>query len=90
MLSTIDQGIQVANQVIGLQEYGKANPSLVAGLEARGAQVLSVPVYKWGLPARSLAPLEENVRAIAGWPTICVVVYVRAASRQHARLLQMS
>ncbi len=64
LLTTIDQGIPVANQVIALQEYGKTNPSLVAGLEARGAEVVSVPVYKWGLP-ESRGPLEENVRAIA-------------------------
>lgn len=64
LLTTIDQGIPVANQIIGLQEYGKSNPSLVAGLEARGAQVVSVSVYKWGLP-EDRGPLEENVRAIA-------------------------
>jgi len=64
LLTMVDQGIPVANQVIGLQEYGKSNPSLVAGLEARGAEVVSVPVYKWGLP-ESRGPLEENVRAIA-------------------------
>ncbi|HJN07947.1 MAG TPA: uroporphyrinogen decarboxylase [Pirellulaceae bacterium] len=64
LLMMIDQGIPMANQVIGLQEYGKSNPSLVAGLEARGAQVVIVPVYKWGLP-ETRGPLEENVRAIA-------------------------
>ena len=64
LLTTIDQGINVANQIVGLQEYGKSNPSLVAGLEARGAEVVSVPVYKWGLP-EARGPLEENVRAIA-------------------------
>ncbi len=64
VLTTIDAGVPVANQVLGLQEYGKSNSSLVAGLEARGAQVVSVPVYKWGLP-ESRTALEENVRAIA-------------------------
>lgn len=64
LLSTLDQFAPVANQVIGLQEYGKPNPSLVAGLEARGALVINVPVYRWDLP-EDIRPLEENVRALA-------------------------
>src|SRR4029077_9024580 len=38
-LSTLDQQLPVANLVVGLQEYGVTNRSLVAGLEARGATV---------------------------------------------------
>ena len=64
LLTTIDQEVAIANQTVGLQEYGKTNPSLVAGLEARGAHVLSVPVYKWDLP-QDTDLLRENVRALA-------------------------
>ncbi|REK07501.1 MAG: uroporphyrinogen decarboxylase [Planctomycetota bacterium] len=65
VLSTIDrEGIHVAQQNVGLQEYGLPNASLVAGLEARGARVHTVRVYKWDLPV-DVAPLEANVRAIA-------------------------
>ena len=64
LLSTLDQSVAVANQTVGLQEYGKPNPSLVAGLEARGARVINVPVYRWDLP-EDPRPLEENVRALA-------------------------
>jgi len=64
LLTMIDQGIPVANQIVALQEYGKSNSSLIAGLEARGAEVVSVPVYKWGLP-EDRGPLEDNVRGIA-------------------------
>lgn len=64
LLTTIDAHVSVASQVVGLQEYGKTNPSLIAGLEARGADVLSVPVYKWDLP-EDLDPLRENVQALA-------------------------
>ncbi len=35
VLQIIDGGVPIANQVIGLQEYGVSNASLVAGLEAR-------------------------------------------------------
>jgi len=64
LLSTIDQFVPVAQQTVGLQEYGKPNVSLVAGLEARGAKVETVKVYRWDLPADTSA-LEDNVRKLA-------------------------
>ena len=64
VLALIDAQVNVAQQNVGLQEYGLPNASLVAGLEARGARVESVRVYRWDLPA-DVAPLESNVRAIA-------------------------
>lgn len=64
LLQTIDDSLPVANQVVALQEYGRPNPSLVAGLEARGAAVLGVQVYRWDLPA-DLEPLRQNVRELA-------------------------
>ncbi len=65
VLATIDrEQIQVAQQNVGLQEYGLPNASLVAGLEARGARVQTVKVYRWDLP-EDLGPLEANVRALA-------------------------
>ena len=64
ILQAIDQYLSIANNTIAVQEYGKQNPSLVAGLEARGARVLSVPIYRWELP-EDPQPLEENVRRLA-------------------------
>ncbi|TWU55747.1 uroporphyrinogen decarboxylase [Rubripirellula reticaptiva] len=64
LLQTIDQHVPIANQVVGLQEYGITNPSLVAGLEARGATVEPLRVYGWEFP-EDVAPLEANVRALA-------------------------
>ncbi len=65
ILSTIDrEKIHISQQNIGLQEYGLPNASLVAGLEARGARVQTVKVYRWELP-EDLTPLEANVRALA-------------------------
>jgi|688.fasta_scaffold00735_36 uroporphyrinogen decarboxylase len=63
VLQLIDQHVPVANQIVGLQEYGVTNRSLVAGLEARGAQVATVRVYQWDLP-EDTQPLIDNVRAI--------------------------
>ncbi len=64
VLQTIDTSVPIANQVVGLQEYGVSNASLVAGLEARGAAVEPVRVYGWEFP-KETGPLEENVRALA-------------------------
>src|ERR1035441_9617919 len=35
---------------IALQEYGRPNAELLAGLRARGAAVTAVRVYQWDLP----------------------------------------
>lgn len=64
LLSTIDENISISNLKVGLQEYGTSNSSLIAGLEARGARVIRVPVYRWDLPADT-TELESNLRAIA-------------------------
>ena len=64
ILDVLDAHCPLANLVVGLQEYGETNPSLIAGLEARGARVNNLQVYRWDLP-EDTGPLEANVRAIA-------------------------
>lgn len=64
LLTLVDGQVPVANQTVALQEYGVTNRSLIAGLEARGATVLNVPVYRWELPA-DCGPLEQNLRSLA-------------------------
>jgi uroporphyrinogen decarboxylase len=86
LLATIDAGIPVANQTIGLQEYGKSNPSLIAGLEARGARVITVPVYKWELP-EDTGPLADNVKQLAAGE-VDVVMFTSA--HQVVNLLHMA
>jgi uroporphyrinogen decarboxylase len=63
VLATLDAHLPVANQTLAIQEYGVPNVSLVAGLEARGARVVSVQVYRWDLP-EDMGPLEENIRRV--------------------------
>jgi uroporphyrinogen-III synthase len=50
-------------QRIAVQEYGKPNDELLRALEARGATVTSVPVYRWALPD-DIEPLRGAVNAI--------------------------
>jgi uroporphyrinogen-III synthase len=49
---------------IAIQEYGRPNPELVAGFEARGAAVTPVRVYQWDLP-EDTAPLREAAHMLA-------------------------
>jgi uroporphyrinogen decarboxylase len=64
VLAVIDGGVPVANQTVGVQEYGNPNVSLTAGLEARGANVRTVKVYGYDLPLDT-APLAANLRDLA-------------------------
>ena len=69
LLETVDRHVAVAGQVVAVQEYGKPNPSLVAGLEApRGGGVPGDGVSV-GLSRRSGAaggePRGDHRRAAA-------------------------
>ncbi len=61
ILTLVDTHLPVANATVAIQEYGQPNTSLIAGLEARGATVVPVPVYRYALP-EDTGPLEQLVR----------------------------
>ncbi|HEV2972259.1 MAG TPA: uroporphyrinogen decarboxylase [Pirellulales bacterium] len=86
VLAVIDQRAPVANQTVALVEYGQPNTSLVAGLEARGAIVLKLKVYRWDLP-EDTGPLENNIRAIADG---LIDVALFTSSHQVTNLLLMA
>ncbi len=86
LLRAIDEQVPVTNQKIGLQEYGKSNSSLIAGLEARGAEVIRVRVYQWELPVDS-GPLESNVRAMAAGERDVLLL---TSAHQVANMLRIS
>jgi len=84
LLKTIDAEVPVANHVVAVQEYGKPNASLVAGLEARGATVLPIKIYSYDFP-EDLAPLEANIRALAATKDRITARFWGSASAFHWR-----
>ena len=50
---------------IAVQLHGDPLPDLVAGLRETGAEVLTVPVYRWVLP-EDVAPVRKLVASIVG------------------------
>ncbi len=71
---------------IAVQEYGRPTPELIEGLRARGAEVTTVPVYQWDLPA-DLGPLHEAVRKLAAGE-FDVILFT--TSNQVAHLLRVA
>jgi uroporphyrinogen decarboxylase len=56
--------VALAGKHIAVQEYGVPNRELGASLEARGATVTVVPVYRWMLP-EDRGPLRDAIKTIA-------------------------
>ena len=55
--------LDLRGQRVAVQEYGSANLRLHDALRDRGAEVVSVPVYRWAMP-EDLRPLEDAVRGV--------------------------
>jgi uroporphyrinogen-III synthase len=66
---------------IAVQEYGRSNPELIAGLRARGAEVTQVRVYQWDLP-EDAEPLREAARRLAAG-AFDVVLFTTAIQMAH-------
>lgn len=86
LLTTIDATTALSGKRVALQEYGVTNTELVRGLEARGATVLRVPIYRWALPENT-APLREAIRKIIDG-MIDVALFTNAKQIDH--LLQVA
>lgn len=86
VLKTLDERLPIAGLRIAVQEYGKPNPELLAGLEERGAIVSRVPVYRWALP-EDTGPLRRAVAEIADGK-VGAVLFTSAQQVEH--LLQVA
>ncbi len=84
LLATLDAtGESLKGKRVAVQEYGKANPELLEGLETRGAQVTRVPVYRWALP-EDIEPLQVATAAIVRGE-LDVVLFTTSAQIVHLR-----
>jgi uroporphyrinogen-III synthase len=82
ILAALDADGSLQGRRVAVQEYGKPNPHLIAGLEARGAAVLRVPVYVWALP-EDKRPLEEGVRRLASAGDVDFALFLSATQVDH-------
>lgn len=64
LLAALDAEAPVGDRQVAVLEYGAPSDELVPALEARGAAVLAVPLYRWALP-EDKAPLREGVGRLA-------------------------
>jgi uroporphyrinogen-III synthase len=55
--------LPVKGESVIIQRYGSVNRELDRALEARGAEVIEIPTYRWSLPADT-SPLEHLVGAL--------------------------
>ena len=76
----------LAGRRIAVQLHGDPLPDLVSGLTAAGADVVTVPVYRWVQP-EDVAPLRRLVHTIAG-RAVDAVTFTSAPAA--ASLLQMA
>lgn len=63
LLALLDADWPVSGKRIAVQEYGLPNRPLIEALEARGAVVSRLPVYRWALPD-DLEPLRRAIAAL--------------------------
>jgi uroporphyrinogen-III synthase len=89
LLLTLDENaaaFPLKGRRVAVQEYGVSNTDLLSGLVNRGAQVTSVPIYEWALPADT-GPLRSAISAMAR-NEIDVILFTTATQADH--LLQMA
>jgi uroporphyrinogen-III synthase len=85
VLETLDKQGPLAGLRVAVQEYGTKNRDLVVGLEARGADVMLVPVYRYALP-EDTAPLRAALHRIAEGE-IPIALFTARAQVEHALLV---
>jgi uroporphyrinogen-III synthase len=85
LVSTLDEYRPVKGLRVVVQEYGMPNPDLIEALTQRGADVFSVPIYRWALPD-DLGPLKQALHEILN-DQISAMVITNAAQIDHVMQL---
>ncbi len=70
---------------IAIQEYGAPTLELYRALQAQGASVLPIPVYRWALP-EDIEPLKQALHAIAK-REITIALFTSRAQVEHVFLV---
>lgn len=64
ILTAIDAAsLDLQGKAVAVQEYGLPNQRFYAALEARGAVITRVPIYRWALP-EDLNPLQQAIQQV--------------------------
>ncbi len=72
--------LQLAGECVVVQRYGGKNVELESWLQAQGATVLEIPVYRWAMPENT-QPLADLIAALARHEVAAVVF--TSASQVH-------
>lgn len=87
ILQALDAAKPPAGLRIAIQEYGVPSAELLSALKERGAQVTSVPVYRWALP-EDTRPLRQVLDVILA-DRVDVILITNAVQVDHVmRLLE--
>ncbi|MEE8312558.1 MAG: uroporphyrinogen decarboxylase [Candidatus Binatia bacterium] len=84
LIATLDESAEsvvLEDARVAIQEYGVSNPRLLDALAERGAQVRSIPVYRWALP-EDRRPLLDAVREIIA-RTADIALFTSATQVHH-------
>jgi uroporphyrinogen-III synthase len=85
VIATLDYYRPVQGLKIAIQEYGVSKPEMIEDLKKRGAEVFSVPVYRWALP-EDTRPLEEAIAEVLNGGFDAMVI-TNAAQIEHVMQL---
>ncbi len=81
VVSTLAATVDLRGKRIAIQEYGVTNAELIAALQARGATVASIPIYRWALP-EDLAPLRAAIEKILSGE-VDIALFTNGAQVEH-------
>ena len=85
VIATLDYYRPVQGLKIAIQEYGVSKPEMIEDLKKRGAEVFSVPVYRWALP-EDTGPIEAAIAEVLNGAFDAMVI-TNAAQVDHVMQL---
>ncbi|HKT36715.1 MAG TPA: four helix bundle protein [Nitrospira sp.] len=85
VIATLDYYRPVQGLKIAIQEYGVSKPEMIEDLKKRGAEVFSVPVYRWALP-EDTGPMEAAIEDVISGAVQAMII-TNAAQIDHVMQL---